>query len=155
MRDLHAGDDWNCVFGQATLRECVGVDNFARYDPGFYGEARGDDAQTLILRRNCKVLAHETGHMFGMVHCIYFRCLMNGASHLGEDDATPLHLCPVCLRKLHHAVGLRHRRAVRASAGVQSPGRLGRRNCLDHPAVGLREILALAPNDFFGVSCKE
>ena len=105
MHDLYPDEDWNYVFGQASLRERVGVYSFARYDPGFYEEARNAEAQTLILRRSCKVLAHETGHMFGMVHCIYFRCLMNGANHLGEDDATPLHLCPVCLRKLQHAVG--------------------------------------------------
>jgi archaemetzincin len=30
---------------------------------------------------------------------------MNGSNHLGESDDLPQHLCPVCLRKLHHAVG--------------------------------------------------
>jgi archaemetzincin len=43
--------------------------------------------------------------MFGLQHCVYFRCLMNGSNHLAESDDRPLHLCPVCLRKLHHAVG--------------------------------------------------
>jgi archaemetzincin len=105
MADLYPADDWNFVFGQASLRERVGVYSFARYDPGFYGEARGDDARTLILRRSCKVLAHETGHIFGIQHCVYFRCLMNGSNHLDESDDRPVHLCPVCLRKLHHAVG--------------------------------------------------
>lgn len=28
---------------------------------------------------------------------------MNGSNHLAESDATPLQLCPVCLRKLHAA----------------------------------------------------
>jgi archaemetzincin len=42
--------------------------------------------------------------MFGMRHRVFFQCLMNGANHLEEVDATPMHLCPVCLRKLHHAV---------------------------------------------------
>ena len=31
--------------------------------------------------------------------------LMNGSNHLGESDDRPPHLCPVCLRKLHHALG--------------------------------------------------
>lgn len=105
MADLYPADDWNFVFGQASLRERVGVYSFVRYDPGFYGEARGDGTGKLILRRSCKVLAHETGHMFGMQHCIYFRCLMNGSNHLDESDDRPLHLCPVCLRKLHLAMG--------------------------------------------------
>ena len=30
---------------------------------------------------------------------------MNGSNHLEEADATPMHLCPVCLRKMQHAVG--------------------------------------------------
>ena len=105
MADLYPVDDWNFVFGQASLRKRVGVYSFARYDPGFHGEARGDGAGKLILLRSCKVLAHETGHMFGLQHCIYFRCLMNGSNHLGESDDRPPHLCPVCLRKLQYAVG--------------------------------------------------
>jgi archaemetzincin len=105
MTDLYPADDWNFVFGQASLRERVGVYSFARYDPGFYAEARGDGAGKLILLRSCKVLAHETGHMFGLQHCVHFRCLMNGSNHLGESDDRPPHLCPVCLRKLQHAVG--------------------------------------------------
>ena len=30
---------------------------------------------------------------------------MNGSNHLAESDARPMHLCPVDLRKLQHAVG--------------------------------------------------
>ncbi len=51
------------------------------------------------------MLAHETGHMFGLAHCIYFNCLMNGSNHLAESDRRPLHLCPVCLRKLQWSIG--------------------------------------------------
>jgi len=29
---------------------------------------------------------------------------MNGASHLQESDSHPLHLCPVCLRKLQFSI---------------------------------------------------
>jgi archaemetzincin len=43
--------------------------------------------------------------MFGLAHCIHFACLMNGSNHLAESDSQPLHLCPVCLRKLHQSVG--------------------------------------------------
>ena len=45
-------------------------------------------------------MVHEIGHMFGLEHCIYYSCLMNGANHLKETDLQPLQLCPVCLRKL-------------------------------------------------------
>jgi len=105
MEDLYPEPSWNFVFGQASLTERVGVYSFARYDPAFYGEARGQDYQALLLRRSLKVLTHETGHMFGLAHCLYFRCVMNGSNHLQESDQRPLHLCPVCLRKLQFSVG--------------------------------------------------
>ncbi|MGZ5005678.1 MAG: archaemetzincin [Chthoniobacterales bacterium] len=105
MEDLYPEPSWNFVFGQASLRERVGVYSFARYDPAFYGEARDSNHETLLLRRSCKVLAHETGHMFGLAHCTFFNCLMNGSNHLSESDRRPLHLCPVCLRKLQWSIG--------------------------------------------------
>ena len=105
MKDLYPEPSWNFVFGQASLRDRVGVYSFARYDPLFYGEPRTPDYETLLLRRSCKVLAHETSHMFGLAHCTYFNCLMNGSNHLTESDRRPLHLCPVCLRKLQWNIG--------------------------------------------------
>jgi archaemetzincin len=43
MEDLYPAASWNFVFGQASLTEGVGVYSFARYDPAFYGEDRGED----------------------------------------------------------------------------------------------------------------
>jgi len=105
MEDLYPEPSWNFVFGQASLRDRVGVYSFARYNPAFYGEQRAAGYETLLLRRSCKVLAHETGHMFGLAHCTFFNCLMNGSNHLAESDRRPLHLCPVCLRKLQWNIG--------------------------------------------------
>jgi archaemetzincin len=105
MQDLYPEPSWNFVFGQGSLRERAGVYSFARYDPAFYGEPRDSNYEPLLLRRSCKVLAHETGHMFGLAHCTFFNCLMNGSNHLGESDRRPLHLCPVCLRKLQWSIG--------------------------------------------------
>lgn len=105
MTDLYPDPSWNFVFGQASLRDRVGVYSFARYDPGFYGQAATADSRRLVLRRSCKVLAHETAHMFGIEHCVWYQCLMNGSNHLAEADARPLHLCPVDLRKLQWSIG--------------------------------------------------
>ncbi len=104
MEDLYPGPSWNFVFGEASLTDRVGVYSFARYAPALDGKNGIAPAKTILLR-GCKVLAHETGHMFGLAHCIYYRCLMNGSNHLGELDARPLHLCPVCLRKLQWSIG--------------------------------------------------
>jgi archaemetzincin len=105
MEDLYPEPSWNFVFGQASLRGRVGVYSFARYDPVFYGQKRGKDYEKILLRRSCRVLAHETAHMFGLQHCIYFKCVLNGSNHLQESDSRPLHLCPVCLRKLQYSIG--------------------------------------------------
>lgn len=100
MDDLYPDKDWNFVFGQASLEDRVGVYSFARYDPAYFDEKRGPAWRDIALRRACKILTHETGHMFGLYHCIHFDCVMNGANSLEESDRQPLHACPVCLRKL-------------------------------------------------------
>ena len=116
MDDLYPGPAWNFVFGEASPRERVGVYSFARYLPGEAGAA----AASLLLHRSCKVLAHETAHLLGIAHCVFYSCVMNGSNHLAESDARPLHLCPVDLRKLQHSIGFdaaaRYRR-LRTFAG--------------------------------------
>lgn len=104
MEDLYPDPSWNFVFGQASFKERVGVFSFARYDPAFYGEKRANGYREVLLRRSCKVLVHETGHMFGLKHCIYFKCVLNGSNHLKESDSRPMHICPVCLHKLQHSI---------------------------------------------------
>lgn len=102
--DLYPEPAWNYVFGQASFFDRTGVFSFARYDPAFDGSKRDASTPLLVLRRALKVMTHEIGHMFGLEHCVRARCLMNGVNHLGEADATPMDVCPVCLAKLHHAI---------------------------------------------------
>lgn len=105
MDDLYPDPAWEYVFGQASPHDRTGIYSFARYDPLFWKEKRTPESKSELLLRSLGVLLHETGHMFGLSHCIYYHCLMNGANSLSESDAQPMHLCPVCLRKLHHSVG--------------------------------------------------
>jgi archaemetzincin len=91
--DLWPGKGWNFVFGQASLRQRIGV----------WSIYRNGDPETdfrLCLRRTLATASHETGHILGMRHCTAFACLMNGSNHQEERDRMPMHLCPVCLRKL-------------------------------------------------------
>lgn len=104
MEDLYPEPSWNFVFGMASLRERVGVQSFARQDPAFFGEPRGADWQKVALRRATWTLVHEIGHMFGLTHCTYWKCVQAGSNHQAEADSRPLHPCPVCLRKLHSAI---------------------------------------------------
>ena len=131
MHDLYPGPEWNFVFGEASLTDRVGVHSFVRYDPRFEGVSDMTPAQRtrLILMRSCKVLAHETGHMFGLAHCTYFRCVMNGSNSLPESDSQPLQLCPVDLRKLYESVRFdpvaryAHLREFCVQAGFQDDAR--------------------------------
>ena len=104
MEDLYPAPSWNFVFGMASLKEGVGVQSLARHDPAFFGEPRPDGWRTLARRRATWTLVHEISHMFGLRHCTYWRCVVAGSNHQDEADGSPLHLCPVCLRKLYSAI---------------------------------------------------
>lgn len=72
------------------------------------------EATSVLLLRSCKTLTHEIGHIFGLRHCQWLACLMQGSNHLEEADRRPLDLCPICLRKLQSAVGFRLRDRCKA-----------------------------------------
>ena len=91
--DLYPDEDWNFVFGQASLRNRVGVWSIFR---------NGDPEKEfqLCLRRTLKTATHETGHMFSMAHCIEYDCNMCGSNNRSESDRRPLYLCPQCVPKV-------------------------------------------------------
>lgn len=105
MEDLYS-EDLNYVFGLASTTGRVGIYSLCRYFPEFWGQPATPDTDRLALLRACKVLNHETGHMFGLGHCLYFRCSMNGSNSLPETDATPIHFCPICEDKLTWNIGM-------------------------------------------------
>lgn len=59
----------------------------------------------LWLGRVCRTASHELGHCFGMDHCGYYACIMQGSASIVEDPRQPPYLCPVDLAKLLIAVG--------------------------------------------------
>ena len=105
LDDLYPKPDWNFVFGLANIKQRVGVFSFARFDPNFFGINRPDNFDSYLLYRSCNTLTHEICHTFGILHCIYYNCLMNGSNSLEESLKRPLIECPVCLRKLHEVIG--------------------------------------------------
>jgi len=100
--DLWPGEDWNFVFGQASIEDRIGV--WSIYRNGDPGQDKKSYEQ--CLKRTIKTGTHEVGHMLSMHHCIFYECGMNGSNHRKESDDRPLWLCPVCLRKLTWATGM-------------------------------------------------
>ncbi|XP_043941049.1 archaemetzincin-2 [Protopterus annectens] len=125
--DLYPQESWNFIFGQASLTEGIGIFSFARYDNDFYSSTfkgrlkktqkltQGDysifqnhytpPVTSILLLRSCGTLTHEIGHIFGIQHCQWLQCVMQGSNHLEESDRRPFDLCPICLRKLQCAAG--------------------------------------------------
>jgi archaemetzincin len=62
------------------------------------------DFSDLWSSRVTRTTSHELGHCFGMDHCIYYACVMQGTAGLLEDCRQPPYLCPVCLAKLSYTV---------------------------------------------------
>jgi len=95
-QDLWPGAGWNFVFGQASLNDRVGVWSMAR---------NGDSDASSAMRKRCALrtamtATHETGHMFGIRHCIAYECGMNGSNQSDERDRQPLEFCAECQPKL-------------------------------------------------------
>jgi len=93
--DLWPGEGWNFVFGQASLRERVGVWSIRRFgDPG-----KSSEAFHLCLRRTLALAIHEAGHAYSIEHCTAYECAMCGSNSLEESDRGPLLFCPECMAK--------------------------------------------------------
>lgn len=94
--DLWPGEGWNFVFGQASLRDRVGV--WSMYRTG--DPHRGAVEFRRTLWRTLKTAVHESAHMFSIEHCTAYECVMNGSNSLAESDARPMWLCPECVAKV-------------------------------------------------------
>ncbi|RDW86931.1 uncharacterized protein DSM5745_03573 [Aspergillus mulundensis] len=60
---------------------------------------------SLWLYRTLRTVSHELCHCFGLDHCVYYACIMQGSASLPEDARQPPYLCPVDLAKVLAATG--------------------------------------------------
>jgi archaemetzincin len=90
--DLYPNENFNYVFGQASLQNRVGVWSLYR----FAEKANFNN----FLARTMKIGVHETGHIFSILHCTKYECVMSGTNHLGETDKRPIDACPECMAKI-------------------------------------------------------
>ncbi|MEZ5306773.1 MAG: archaemetzincin [Pyrinomonadaceae bacterium] len=90
--DLYPNENFNFVFGQASLKKRVGVWSLKHL--------RENGDSKLSLRRVLKTGVHETGHMFSIEHCTKYKCVMNGTNGTYETDSHPADFCPVDTAKV-------------------------------------------------------
>jgi archaemetzincin len=75
-------EGFNFLYGLAFKKAGTGIFSFARYDPAFEGQK--PDPQSWFMR-STYVMVHELSHLFGLAHCIYYECTMNGVAHSEEQ----------------------------------------------------------------------
>jgi archaemetzincin len=90
------------VFGQAQLGGRVAVVSLARLRQEFYGLAANRE---IFLERAYKEALHETGHLFGLVHCAERKCAMSLATTVRQIDLKDDAFCPACLARVRRNPG--------------------------------------------------
>lgn len=78
LKDIYAGKNWNYVYGWAKYVARVGIFSFLRWDEAFAEGKTETIDWNMILYPSLRTMIHEIGHMFGITHCVYYMCLMNG-----------------------------------------------------------------------------
>jgi archaemetzincin len=85
------------VFGHAQLGGRAAVISLARLRQEFYGLAPNSE---VFEERACKEALHETGHMFGLVHCADRSCAMSLSTNVRQIDAKQAAFCALCAAHL-------------------------------------------------------
>jgi archaemetzincin len=88
------------VFGHAQLGGRAAVISLARLRQEFYGLAPNRE---LFVERASKEALHETGHMFGLVHCAERSCAMSLATNVRQIDEKKAAYCAGCTARLRRA----------------------------------------------------
>jgi archaemetzincin len=81
------------VFGQAQLGGRAAVVSLARLRQEFY---RLPADREVFLERAVKEALHESGHMFGLVHCADRTCAMSLSTGVRQIDSKSASFCAPC-----------------------------------------------------------
>ncbi len=85
------------IFGQAPLNGNTGIASLYRLRNEQYGMKKDED---LLLDRFKKVITHELGHMFGLLHCHAPTCLMRSSTYVEDLDQKSHNLCHKCRKEI-------------------------------------------------------
>lgn len=81
------------LFGQAYFKGNTGIVSVYRLRNEQYGMPPD---QNLLIERLQKVLIHEIGHTFGLVHCTVPVCVMRSSTYVEDIDQKDSVLCEKC-----------------------------------------------------------
>lgn len=81
------------IFGQAALNGDTGIASLYRLRNEQYGMKRNED---LLFERFTKVVIHELGHTFGLIHCHIPTCVMRSSTYVEDIDQKSHSFCIKC-----------------------------------------------------------
>ena len=85
------------IFGQATLNGSSGIASLYRLRNEQYGMEKDEN---LLFDRFEKVIIHELGHTFGLIHCHNPTCVMRSSTYVEDIDQKNNKLCNACRSKI-------------------------------------------------------
>jgi len=86
------------IFGQAKLNGYTGVVSLYRLRNEHYG-LKSD--YELLINRFGKVIIHELGHSFGLIHCSNTVCVMRSSTYVEDLDQKEKQFCYRCRAELN------------------------------------------------------
>lgn len=89
------------IFGQAIFGGKTGVASVYRLKNEQYGLKKND---YLLFERFRKVVIHELGHTFGLVHCHVPSCVMRSTTYVEDIDQKKYNFCSKCRIDLQLAI---------------------------------------------------
>ena len=81
------------IFGQAMLNGSTGIASLYRLRNEHYGMKKDEE---ILFERFKKVITHELGHTFGLVHCHNPNCVMRSSTYVEDIDQKSHNFCTVC-----------------------------------------------------------
>lgn len=85
------------VFGQSMLNGSTGIVSLYRLRNELYGLEQDNH---LLIERFRKVIIHELGHAFGLIHCHNPVCIMRSSTYVEDLDQKEMDFCMKCRTEL-------------------------------------------------------
>jgi archaemetzincin len=90
------------IFGQAIFLGKTGVVSTYRLKNEQYGLPENEK---IVYERFRKVVFHELGHAYGLIHCHVPSCVMRSSTYVEDIDQKKHLFCPKCKEELDGLIG--------------------------------------------------